>query len=83
MEIRYTQVLFYVPIALIVASIPVTIGGMGTRDLTLIGLLSPLAPREIIVLGGLLISLRYFIPASIGLLFIQDALEYVKIKRKK
>ena len=83
MEIRYSQVLFYVPIALIVASIPITIGGMGTRDLTLIGLLSAIAPREVIVLGGLLISLRYFVPASIGLLFIQDALEYVKIKRKK
>ncbi len=82
MEVHYLQVLFLVPIALIVAAIPVTIGGLGTRDLTLIGLFSSIAPKETILVGSLLISLRYFIPASIGLFFIKDAVGYIRSKRK-
>jgi len=81
MDITYIQVLFYVPIAIFVALVPITIAGMGTRDAMLIFLLQSFIPRETIVLGGLLITLRYFIPASFGLLFIKDAVEYIKIKK--
>lgn len=83
MDVHYSQVLFLVPIALIVAAIPVTIGGLGTRDLTLIGLFSAIAPKETILVGSLLVSLRYFIPAAIGLLFIQDAVGYIRSKQKR
>jgi uncharacterized membrane protein YbhN (UPF0104 family) len=78
MPISYAQVLFYVPVAILVSLVPITVAGMGTRDLTLIGLLSPLMPRELIVLGGLLISLRYFIPALVGACFIRDGLEFIR-----
>jgi len=83
MNISYWEVLFYVPVAILVALIPITIGGMGTRDLTLLGLLSSFIVPETIVLGGLLISLRYFIPALFGLLFIKDALEYIRAKKSE
>jgi len=80
MDITYIQVLFYVPIAIFVALIPITIAGMGTRDAMLIFLLQSFIPRETIVAGGLLMTLRYFVPASFGLLFIKDAVDYTKIK---
>jgi len=83
MNISYWEVLFYVPVAILVALIPITIGGMGTRDLTLLGLLSSFIVPEKIVLGGLLISLRYFIPALFGLLFIKDAVEYIRAKKSE
>jgi len=82
MDVSYSQVLFLVPIALIVAAIPVTIGGLGTRDLTLIGLFSSIAPRETILVGSLLVSLRYFIPAGIGLFFIKDAVGYIRSEQR-
>jgi len=83
MDITYIQVLFYVPIAIFVALIPITIAGMGTRDAMLIFLLQSFIPRETIVAGGLLMTLRYFVPASFGLLFIKDAVDYTKIKNSQ
>ncbi len=83
MDITFLQVLFYVPIAIFVTLIPITIAGMGTRDAMLIFLLQGFIPRATIVLGGLLITLRYFIPAAFGLLFIKNAVDYVKIKKPK
>ena len=60
------------PIAFIVSLLPITIGGFGTRETVLIWLLSDYATIENIMLACIMISLRYIIPALIGLLYIQD-----------
>lgn len=67
-------VLGLVPVAILVGLIPVTIGGMGTRDAALIVLFSEYMPASFMVGVGLLISLRYWIPALVGLPFTRDYL---------
>lgn len=82
-EIPYIEVIYYVPIAIIVGLVPITVGGIGTRDATLLVLLGGIYPAESIVLAGLLISLRYFIPGIIGMFFIRNYNKYAQeIKNK-
>jgi uncharacterized protein (TIRG00374 family) len=83
MDISYMEVLFYVPIAIFVGMIPVTVAGMGTRDAAFIFLMQDFIPRATIVLGGLLFSLRYILPALFGLFFIRDAMDYLSWDRRK
>lgn len=81
MPLSYPETLFYAPIAMMAAFVPFTIAGLGAREAVLIVLLQGLMPREVIVLGGLLLSLRYIVPALIGLFFVEDALGYVRSKK--
>ncbi len=64
-----------VPAAILVGLIPVTIGGMGTRDAALIVLFSEYMPASFMVGVSLLISLRYWVPALIGLPFTKHYLD--------
>ena len=82
-EIPYIQVIYYMPIAIIVSLVPITVGGLGTRDATLLFLLSSIYPTESIVLAGLLISLRYFIPGILGMFFIGNYKKYADELKKK
>ncbi|MBD2105270.1 lysylphosphatidylglycerol synthase transmembrane domain-containing protein [Leptolyngbya sp. FACHB-261] len=59
------------PIAILAGLLPVTLGGMGTRDAALIAIFAPYAPPEQLAGIGLLISTRYWVPTLIGLPFLQ------------
>lgn len=58
-----------VPISILIGLIPVTVGGMGTRDSALIILFSPYAPAPLMLGVGVMMTLRYWIPAMAGLPF--------------
>jgi len=59
----------YVPLAIFIGLLPVSFGGIGTRDAALIYLFSPYESASRMAGIGLLCSMRYFIPALAGLPF--------------
>ena len=62
------------PIAIFVGLVPVTIGGMGTRDATLVALLAPTASASQALAVGLLYSFfGYWLLALLGLPFLKTA----------
>jgi len=71
------------PLAIFVGLLPVTVSGMGTRDTAFILLFSPFAPTEVMVLYGLLFSLRYILPALLGLFWAKEVMEKKKKLEKK
>ncbi len=65
-DIAYVQILFYLPLVIIITLIPITIGGYGSREVSLLFFLNDFSNAENIVLASLLISLRYLVPGIIG-----------------
>jgi uncharacterized protein (TIRG00374 family) len=65
-------VLAYVPLSLLVGLLPITIGGMGTRDSALIFLFSSYADPSIMAGVGLLCSLRYWVDTLLGVPFFHQ-----------
>lgn len=82
-ELLFSEVIFYMPVVIIVSLIPITVGGLGTRDVTLLFLLGATYSAEGVVLAGMLISLRYFIPGIIGMFFIKNYSKYVSEVKNK
>lgn len=62
----WAPVLAYVPAAIFVGLIPITVAGIGTRDLALIAFFAPWAPAELAAGVGLLSHLRYLLPGLLG-----------------
>jgi uncharacterized protein (TIRG00374 family) len=60
----------FVPITIFVGLIPISFGGIGTRDAALIYLFSPYESPSVMAAVGILCSLRYFVPALLGLPFL-------------
>jgi uncharacterized protein (TIRG00374 family) len=65
-------VLAYVPLSLLVGLLPITIGGMGTRDSALIFLFSSYADPSLMAGVGLLCSLRYWADTLLGVPFFHQ-----------
>jgi uncharacterized membrane protein YbhN (UPF0104 family) len=63
------MVLAYVPISIFVGLLPLTIGGMGTRDSALIYLFAAYEPASVMAGIGLLCSMRYWMDTLVGLPF--------------
>lgn len=59
----------YVPIGIAVGVLPITIGGMGTRDSALIYLFAAYEPASVMAGVGLLCSMRYWVDTLLGLPF--------------
>lgn len=59
----------YVPISIFIGLLPVTIGGMGTRDSALIFLFAPYESASVMAGVGVLCSLRYWVDTLMGLPF--------------
>ena len=60
-----------VPIAILIGTLPITIAGMGTRDLSLVYLFSAYSTNSASISVGILFSfLRYWILALIGIPFL-------------
>lgn len=58
-----------IPVAILVGVIPITIGGMGTRDSVLILLFAPYADAATMAGIGLLCSMRYWVDTIVGVPF--------------
>jgi uncharacterized protein (TIRG00374 family) len=62
----------FIPISLFIGMLPITIGGIGTRDAALIYFLSPFAPAALILSGAILITfIRVWFIGLAGLPFIR------------
>lgn len=65
------QVFAVMPIAIFAGLMPLTVAGVGVRDWALVALFqSPENPEAVLVGVGLLVSLRYIVPALGGLPFV-------------
>lgn len=70
-DVGLFSVLALMPIAIFAGLMPLTIAGIGVRDWAIVMIFStPGYPPAIFVGVGLLISLRYVVPAAIGLPFV-------------
>lgn len=59
-----------VPVAILVGLLPISFGGVGTRDAALIYLFAPFASASLMAGVGVLCTLRYFVPGIAGLPFV-------------
>ena len=73
-EVPISAVVALVPVALLAGLIPLTLGGMGTRDAALLLLLRPYAPDAQLLAGILLFTLRYWLLSFLGLPFLRRGL---------
>ncbi len=74
-EISILAVYGLLPLGIFVGLIPVTLSGMGTRDAAFIILFSAFASSAEMALYGILFSLRYFLPAILGLFWVKEVAE--------
>lgn len=58
------------PVSILIGLIPVSFGGIGTRDAALIYIFSPYEKAPLMASVGVLCTLRYIVPALFGLPFI-------------
>lgn len=72
-----------ISIGIVIAMIPITVSGFGTRDATFILLLSNYINYESIVLFGILFSLRYILLSLIGLIWLNEITKEVNIRLKR
>ena len=69
-KVSLLSVLALTPIAILVSLLPVTLGGMGTRETAMLFLFKPMDPA--LVMGvSLLFTARYWLEALMGIPFIQ------------
>jgi len=59
-----------IPMAIFVGLVPVSFAGIGTRDAALLYLLSPFLDAPVALALGAFATLRYLVPAAVGLLFV-------------
>ncbi len=69
-DVPFLLVLALTPVAILVGLLPLSIGGMGTRDAALVALFLPWVPPSTMVGVGLLVSTRYWIPSAFGVFLL-------------
>ena len=66
-----------IPIAIFIGFVPVTLGGMGTRDAAIIFLFSAYAtPSELLGVGILFSVFRYWLPSLLGIPFMRKMMKH-------
>lgn len=70
-----------IPVIMVINNLPVTVLGLGTREVAIVYFFSEFGPSASLLSGGLLISLVvHVLPVLIGLLFIQSFHTYLTMK---
>jgi glycosyltransferase 2 family protein len=69
-NINFFIIIALIPISILIGMIPITVGGMGTRELAMIVTFSPYAPASIMILFGLMFSIRYIFSSLLGLIWL-------------
>ena len=67
------------PLVMMASLVPLTLSGLGTRDAAIIVLYSPFMPAATAAALGLLIILRYLVPAIAGIPFTSRYLGRVRL----
>jgi uncharacterized protein (TIRG00374 family) len=67
--VPWPAALAYVPLGILAGLLPITVGGMGTRDTALILLFAPYADATVMAGVGLLCSMRYWADTLLGVPF--------------
>ncbi len=71
-DMGITMLFTFIPISLFIGMLPITIGGIGTRDAALLYFLSPFFPSPLVLSGAvLIIFIRVWLIGLIGLPFIR------------
>lgn len=73
-HIDFIIVIGLIPVAIIIGMIPITISGFGTREAMIFFLFIGYANYEQLTVFVLLFSVRYFVPAIIGSIFLRHYL---------
>lgn len=69
-DVTLVEIFARMPVAIYAGLLPLTIAGIGIRDWAIVAIFAPLGPApETLAAVGLLVSLRYVIPAAAGLPF--------------
>ena len=70
-----------IPLAIFVGLLPITIGGMGTRDSALIFLFAPYANAAVMAGVGLLCTMRYWVDSLLGVPFFNRYMNKISDKK--
>ena len=73
--VRFIDNLALTPLAILAGLVPLTFAGVGTRDAALIVLYQPFMAPSMAAALGILCTLRYMLPAVVGLPFLSRYLE--------
>ncbi len=77
-------ILAFFPVIILISLLPVTILGMGTRELALMTFFSAYATKEALFSAGIIVSfIGYLMPAILGLFFANYFLEELSYEIKK
>ena len=83
-HIPFSIALFQIPLTVLAASLPITVGGLGTRETSTLILFSAYAPSADLVAASLSISLvNLFFPMILGLFFIRRFLDLLLADEKE
>lgn len=78
LSIPYQTILVFIPAVIILSNLPVTIGGLGTRETATVFFLSKYAAIEPLFSVGILFSfIEYILPAMIGVIFTRQFLNRI------
>ncbi len=82
-DIELMLIFWGISIGILIAAIPVTFLGVGTRDATFVFLFSSYVAYTNIVLFGILFTLRYIAMAILGLFWMNEILKKMKTNFRK
>lgn len=78
-DVPFCSILLFMPIVVLVSSLPITLSGLGIRESTLLFLFSRYGPKETLLSVGILLSfVEYILPATLGLLSLRFFLERIQ-----
>lgn len=80
-EVPFFAHLGLAPLVMMASLVPLTLSGIGTRDVALIVLYSPFLPAATAAALGLLMILRYLVPAIVGIPFTSRYLGRLRLAR--
>ena len=81
LSVPFALILVYIPIAMVINNLPVTILGLGTREALFVLLFARYGASGPLLSAGLLVSLvEYLLPLLAGLFFIKPFFEFVSIR---
>jgi len=64
-----------IPIGILAGMLPITVGGLGARESAFVIVFSAFAPASVMLLFGLLFTIRYILTALVGLLWMNKYLK--------
>jgi len=78
-NIPFCSILLFMPIVVLISSLPITLSGLGVRESMLLFLFITYGPKETLLSVGILLSfVEYILPAILGLFFLRFFIERIQ-----